>query len=292
MAQGSTSSLSSLSGLLRPERLGDLLTGIVLILVGLIVARALARVFEHSMHQRLTVHQLSVWRRFIHHSLLVLFVIAALREMGFHLSVLLGAAGILTVAIGFAAQTSASNLISGIFLIGEGAFAIGDYIRVGQTEGEVLAIDLLSIKLCTADNLFVRIPNEQIIKSEVINYTRFEIRRLAIPLRIAWREDIGRVRALLLRIAEDNPHCLDEPAPLVTLQNFGESLINLQFAVWVRRENYIAVRDQLQERIKDAFEQAGMAIPYPQFMLNSVGPAPAEMPPGAKKAAPPAAGGQ
>lgn len=279
MAQGSTSSLSGIGSLLRPERLGDLLSGIVLIVVGLIVARAVAGVFEHSMQHRLTTHQLSVWRRFIHHSLLVLFVIAALREMGFNLSVLLGAAGILTIAIGFAAQTSAANLISGIFLIGEGAFAIGDYIRIGQTEGEVLAIDLLSVKLCTGDNLFVRIPNEQIIKSEVINYTRFEIRRLAIPLRLAWREDIGRVRALLLRIAEENPQCLDEPAPLVTLQNFGDSFINLQFAVWVRRENYITVRDQLQERIKDAFEEAGMAIPYPQFTVNAAGWPAAAAPP-------------
>ncbi|MCD6059842.1 MAG: MscS Mechanosensitive ion channel [Moraxellaceae bacterium] len=270
MAQGTSSSFG-LEGLLRPERLGDLVTGIVLILVGVLLARISARLFERSMQQRLTSHQLIVWRRFIHHTLLVLFVIAALREMGFHLSVLLGAAGILTVAIGFASQTSASNLISGIFLIGEGSFAIGDYIRIGQTEGEVLSIDLLSVKLCTADNLFVRIPNEQIIKSEVVNYTRFRIRRLVIPVRVAWREDVGQVRNLLLQIAAELPHCLDEPAPQVWLQNFGDSVINLQFAVWVCRENFIEVRDQLQERIKDAFEKAGMEIPYPQLTINTSG---------------------
>jgi len=133
--------------------------------------------------------------------------------MGFQLSVLLGAAGILSVAIGFASQTSASNLISGLFLIGEGPFAIGDFIRVGTTEGEVLSIDLLSVKLRTPDNLFVRIPNEQLIKSEVVNLTRFAIRRLNLAVGVAYKEDIPRVRHILMQVATDNPLCLNEPAP-------------------------------------------------------------------------------
>ncbi|HET8731759.1 MAG TPA: mechanosensitive ion channel domain-containing protein, partial [Moraxellaceae bacterium] len=145
---------SALDKLLHADRIGDFVTGAVLILVGLLVASIAARVFERSMTARLSTHQLVVWRRVLHHGLLTLFVITALREMGFHLSVLLGAAGVLSVAIGIASQTSASNLISGLFLIGEGSFAIGDTIRVGQTEGEVLAIDLLSVKLVTADNLY------------------------------------------------------------------------------------------------------------------------------------------
>lgn len=266
MAQSSSS--FALEKLLHPERLGDLVTGVVLILVGLLVASIAARVFERSMAPRLSTHQLSVWRRVLHHGLLILFVITALREMGFHLSVLLGAAGVLSVAIGIASQTSASNLISGLFLIGEGSFAIGDTIRVGQTEGEVLSIDLLSIKLVTGDNLYVRIPNEQLIKSEVVNLTRFAIRKLSLALGIAYKEDVKRVRALLLQVAADNPLVLDEPAPQVILQNFGDSAINLQFSVWTRREHYGSMRDQLQETIKEQFDREGIEIPFPQVALS------------------------
>lgn len=265
MAQ--SSSAFSLDKLLHPERLGDLVTGVVLLLVGLLVARMAARVFERSMQPRLTAHQLIVWRRVIHHGLLVLFVITALREMGFHLSVLLGAAGVLSVAIGIASQTSASNLISGLFLIGEGSFAIGDTIRVGQTEGEVVSIDLLSIKLVTGDNLYVRIPNEQLIKSEVTNLTRFAIRRLTLAVSVAWQEDVRRVRERLLALAADNPLCLDEPAPQVILQAFGNAALNLQFSVWTRRENHGLVRDQLQEAIRDAFVREGIALPVTQTQL-------------------------
>ena len=174
--------------------------------------------------------------------------------MGFKLSVFLGAAGILTVAIGFASQTSASNLISGLFLIGEGAFTIGDWIKIGETEGEVLAIDLLSIKLRTIDNLYIRIPNESIIKTPVTNLTRFPIRRVTLTLSVAYEEDIGKVRQLLMRIADQFPLVLNEPRPQVTLQRFADASFDVLFVVWVARENFVTVRDGLHERIKDAFD--------------------------------------
>ncbi|MDQ8038458.1 MAG: mechanosensitive ion channel family protein [Pedobacter sp.] len=264
-----TPSVFSLEHFLRPDRIGDMIAGVILILLGWFLARSLASLFERSMAHRLNQHQLLVRRRLIYHGILLLFIIAALQAMGLNLSVLLGAAGILSVAIGFASQTSASNLISGIFLIGERSFAIGDVIRVGQTEGEVLSIDLLSVKLRTSDNLYVRLPNEQLIKTELINLTRFAIRRINLPVGIAYKEDINRVRLLLLKVAEENPLCLDEPTPEVIMQNFGDSAISLSFYVWVRRENFSNMRDQLQERIKAAFDEAGIEIPFPQVSINA-----------------------
>lgn len=261
MAQATPSPASGLERLLSGDRLGDYLTGLVILLLGWLVARAAARFFETTMGPRLGPHHLIVWRRALHNGLLLLFTLAALREMGFNIGVLLGAAGVMTVAIGFAAQTSASNLISGLFLIGEGSFAIGDYIRVGTTEGEVLAIDLLSVRLCTADNLYVRIPNEQLIRSEVINYTRFPIRRQTLTFAVAWREDVGRVRGLLLDVVAKQPYCLDEPAAQVIMQGFAEEAVNLQLLVWSRRENALKLRDQLQEAIQQAFAVAGVSVP-------------------------------
>lgn len=269
MATSTPAPAFSLDQFLHSDKLGNMITAAVLVLIGWLLARFFAKVFERSMQHRITNHQLIVWRRVIYHGILILFTIAALREMGFHLSVLLGAAGVLSVAIGFASQTSASNLISGLFLIGEGPFAIGDYIRVGNTEGEVLSIDLLSVKLRTPDNLYVRIPNEQLIKTEVTNLTRFAIRRINLPVGIAYKEDIGRVRAILLKVAEQDPSFLDEPAPQVIMQNFGDSAINLMFYVWVRRENFVKMRDRLQESIKEAFDESGIEIPFPQVSINA-----------------------
>ncbi|MDP2227615.1 MAG: mechanosensitive ion channel family protein [Moraxellaceae bacterium] len=237
--------------------------------MGWLLARLLSGAFVRATQHRLTPHQLLMGRRTIFYFILILFTISALREMGFQLSVLLGAAGVLSVAIGFASQTSASNLISGLFLIGEGPFAIGDFIRAGQTEGEVLSIDLLSVKLRTADNLYVRIPNEQLIKSEVVNLTKFPIRRLNLTIGVAYKEDIALVRKTLLHVAAQNPLCLNEPAARVIVQGFGASSVDLLFQVWTRKENFLAMRDTIQEAVKRAFDEEGIEIPFPQVSVNA-----------------------
>src|SRR5262249_54810678 len=118
------------------------------------------------------------------YTVFVLFLFATLDQLGFDLSVLLGAAGIFSVAIGFASQTSASNFISGLFLIFEKVILEGDVITVDGVTGEVMSVDLLSTKIKTADNLFVRIPNEMLIKSKLINLSRFLHRRLDLIITV------------------------------------------------------------------------------------------------------------
>lgn len=211
-------------------------------------------------------------QRVVFYGVLALAVVTALQQMGFNLGVLLGAAGVLTVAVGFASQTSASNVISGLFLIGERAFVVGDTIKLGNTVGEVLSIDLLSVKLRTPDNLFVRVPNETLIKAEIVNLTRFPIRRLDLLIGVNYREDMAKVQRVLQAVAERNPLCLTEPEPLFIFSGFGDSAMNLQFSVWAVRENFLELRNSIQREIKQAFDDNGIDIPYPQRVLHLAEP--------------------
>lgn len=265
----SESFLDRLINLPVSDKTEGFIIGGLLLVFGYLVAFITTAAFVRTMSQRLTAHQLLVWRRAIFYFLFLLFAISSLHEMGFKISVLLGAAGVFTVAIGFASQTSASNLISGLFLIGEGSFVVGDTIQVNKTIGEVLSIDLLSIKLRTADNIYVRIPNEQLIKSEVMNLTRFAIRRVPININIAYKEDIRKVRRVLLDLADKNPLVLDEPKPQVVVQNFADSAITLNFNVWTRKENFLDIKDAMQESIKLAFDEHQVEMPFPQITINS-----------------------
>lgn len=249
------------------ERFFTLIRALIIVAVGWLAARLVSAGLVKLVRTRATAHQLVLWRRAGFYFVLGLFLVSALREMGFNLGVLVGAAGIVTLAIGFASQTSASNLISGLFLLAERPFTVGDVIKVGGTTGEVLSVDLLSVKLRTFDNLFVRIPNETLIKSEVTTLTRFPIRRLDVQVGVAYKEDVGRVREVLAWVADRNPLCLEEPKPLYIFQGFGESSLNMQFSVWAKRENFLDLRNSIHEEIKRAFDENGIEIPFPHRTL-------------------------
>ena len=196
-----------------------------------------------------------------------LIVLMVLRELGFKLTALLGAAGIVGVAVGFASQTSLSNLISGLFLLGEKPFQAGDVLQVGATLGKVVSIDLLSCKLQTFDNKFIRIPNENLIKTEFTNMTRYPIRRYDMDIGVAYKEDIERIIAVLKDVADNNPLCLDEPEPIVVFRGFGDSSINFTFGVWVVSGHYVDLRNTIAHDVKTRFDKEGIEIPFPHRTL-------------------------
>ena len=254
------------------DRLSEILVAIILCFIGFLIARLVSNTFIRTIGSRLNAHQRLLWRRGIFYFIFLLFIMTSLREAGFKLSVFLGAAGILTVALGFASQTSATNLISGLFLIGEGSFEVGDTIQItlirGQTiEGQVISIDLLSVKLLTLDNVYIRLPNEQLIRTPVMNLSKYPIRRIPITLAINFHEDIIKVRQVLLDVAAKYPLVMDDPKATVTVTAFRESSIELLFSVWCRQENALKVRDEMQERVRNGFVENQIEIPVPKMGL-------------------------
>ena len=252
---------------LSSDKIWNVSRAIILVIVGAVVAKLVSSALMKTAGEKMDNHRAMLLKRGSYYLILILFLITALRELGFNLSVLLGAAGVFTVAVGFASQTSASNLISGLFLMAERSFSIGDVIRIGTTTGEVLTIDLLSVKLRTFDNLFVRIPNETLIKSEVTTLTRFPIRRLDILLGVAYKEDLKKVRSVLDEVSNKNPLCLEEPKPLYIFQKFGESSLDIQYSVWAKREKFLELKNSIHEEIKNAFDEHAIEIPFPHRTL-------------------------
>ncbi|MCI2283836.1 mechanosensitive ion channel family protein [Colwellia sp. MSW7] len=254
-------------GMLETSHLYLFSQALVYFVVGFFIAKAMSSAAAKIAQNKLTTHGVFLLKRTVFYTLLGLFALSALKHIGIDLTILLGAAGIFTVAIGFASQTSASNLISGLFLMIERPFSISDVIKVDDIIGEVISIDLLSVKLRTFDNLFVRIPNESMIKSAVTTLTKFPIRRADLKLGIAYKEDIEQVRKILLTIAEKNVICLEEPAPLFILTGFGASSVDIQFSVWAKRENFLTLKNEMYQNIKKTFDEQGIEIPFPHISV-------------------------
>lgn len=257
------------------ETAGDAITwlaafkALAIIICGWVVGRLVSRIFKRGAALRLGAHHLSIYSRLVFYSIFTLFAVSAIHQLGFEISVLLGAAGILTVALGFASQTSASNLISGLFLLGEKPFQVGDVLRVEGDTGEVISIDLLSVKLRTFDNLYVRIPNEMLIKSKFVNLTKFPIRRMDLVVGVAYRENLDQVIRLLLELAGSNPCCLEEPQPFCRVTQFNSSSVDLQLSVWGRREVVRELKSDLMKTIKETFDEHEIEIPFPHVSLYS-----------------------
>jgi small-conductance mechanosensitive channel len=256
-----------LEGFLTPERLTSITKAIATFLVGVLVARFASAGVGKLLAARAGAHEVLIVKRLTFYTIAALVVVSALSQLGVNLSVLLGAAGILTVALGFASQTSASNLISGLFLMAERPFVAGDWLVVGDSIGEVLSIDLLSVKIRLFNNTLVRIPNENLIKEQLTNLTPFPIRRVDLNVGVAYKEDIQRVRDVLSDIADRNPNALDEPRPQFFFERFGDSALELRLGVWTRKENFVTLRNELMIAIKEAFDREGIEIPFPHRML-------------------------
>jgi small-conductance mechanosensitive channel len=239
----------------------------ITLLVGIAALRFLLYLSAKTFLKRLSEHSRLIIRNILLYTGSTILVITVLRQIGLDVSTLLGAAGIIGVAVGFASQTSVSNVISGIFLLSERPFEVGDVIKVGDTTGIVSSIDLMSIKIRTFDNLFIRIPNQMVLNTEVTNITRFPIRRMDFTFQVAYKEDLERVRKVLLELVEANPYALKEPEPLWILQGFGESGINVLLGVWFQKQDFLNLKNSLLQEIKERFEREHIEIPFPHRTL-------------------------
>ncbi len=254
------------------EKIFNLFWAILIMFIGIFLSRRVEGLVNRL--KQLELSQRALFTRFAKYGVITIATASALAQLGFDLRVLLGAAGILTVAIGFAAQTSASNLISGIFLMVEKPFVVGDIVDVAGTRGEVMAIDIISCKIRLFSNLMVRIPNETMVKSSITNLSYFPIRRFDITVGIGYQSDVKAVRDLMLKAATEHPLCLTEPEPIFSFAGFGDSSMNILFQVWTLKDNVLKVQTDLFIEIKERFDKAGIEIPFPVRTLQIEGGGP------------------
>jgi small-conductance mechanosensitive channel len=226
-----------LSHFFTEDRLTELASASFILVLTLVVARVAGRSVRHLIAARGDPQRAILAGRLTTWTALVIGLGMSLDELGFKLRVLLGAAGVLSVAVGFASQTTLSNLISGFFLFGERPFRLGDTVEIDTIVGEVLSIDMMSTTLRTMDNRFVRIPNELVIKTKVTNHTRFPLRRLELTVPVAANVDFAALKAALLDLADKNALVLVEPAPSVFIGAFADNTLQVQLWLWTRTKN-------------------------------------------------------
>jgi small-conductance mechanosensitive channel len=208
----------------------------------------------------------------------IVSVIIALDILGINVMPFVAGAGVMGVAVGFAAKDTLSNLIAGILLIIDRPFEIGDRIEVWSapagcaTWGDVIDIGLRATKIKTTDNIIIVIPNNEIMKRDIVNYTLISSQiRVRINIGVAYDTPIEKSKQVLLSVAAQAEWISKTPKPKVVVRNFGESSVDLQLRVWIndarQRMNTISF---VTDRAKSEFEAHGIEIPYPKRDIHII----------------------
>jgi small-conductance mechanosensitive channel len=180
----------------------------------------------------------------------------------------LASAGIVGIAVGFAAKDTIANLFAGVFILADAPYKIGDFINLDTGErGEVSHIGLRSTRLLTRDDIEVTIPNSVIGTAKIVNETggRWPRERIRIPVGVAYGSDVDLVERVLLEVGKGSDLVCDDPEPLVRFRNFGESGLDFELLVWIN-EPVLRGRTlhELHRAIYKAFAREGIEIPYPK----------------------------
>lgn len=243
--------------------------GIVLVtLLVWVCYKVIVKSLKKIPETKLSAPRQEFLRKVIKYTAYFLTVMYILGLFGVKLSAIWGAAGIAGVAIGFAAQTSVSNIISGIFVITEGALRIGDTVIVDGITGIVDSTSLLSVRIHTFDNQMVRIPNSTIINSNLTNNSYHKVRRITISVDISYETDMAYALETIKKVPALCPTVLDTPAPNAWYDGFGESGIKLTLAVWFNPETFIDTKNEVYIGIKKVFDESGIEIPFNQVDVH------------------------
>lgn len=180
----------------------------------------------------------------------------------------IAAMGIFGLAISLAVKDSLSNLAGGLSVLFTRPFALGDYVSIGATEGNVQEIRLNYTVLSTVDNKIIHIPNGDVAKAQITNFTGVEKRRLDLSFSIAYEDNFIQAESIILKILDRHPLALKDPEPMVRILEHGASAIVLCCRVWVQTPDYWTLHFDLLEEVKKAFDEEGITIPYNQLDVH------------------------
>ena len=256
---------------------GVLVASVVLgIIVSRLIKRALARRDAEGFMVDLTARAAGT-------AVFVAGFVYALARLGVRIGPLLGALGILGIAVAFALKDTLENLISGIIFQVRGPFKKGDEIAVGglgdERQGRVVEVNSRSVVIDTPDGERLFVPSASLISEPIVNLTRFSRRRTTLVVEVAYGTDLRRVDQVLRPAVQAIDGVLDQPACDVRITTFAASGVEVAVRFWhtPRIAEMWRVRDEVAKTVSQALTDAGIAIPFPQTVVHFAdgdGPAP------------------
>lgn len=247
----------------------NLVVAIAILMVGRWVARRLTGLAIRAAARSGLDETLSRFLQHVVYALLLTFVVlAALEQLGIDttsLAAVIAAAGL---AVGLALQGSLSNFAAGVMIVFFKPFQVGDFVETGGKSGVVEEIQIFSTLLRTGDNIQIIIPNSAVTSATITNFSAESTRRINLVVSCGYNDDLRAVRQFLEHLIAADDRILDDPAPVVAVNELAASSVDFVVRPWVRSEDYWTTRCDLTEAVKLGFDEHGFTIPYPSHDVH------------------------
>jgi len=247
----------------------DLLRGLGILIVGFILVRWIMKLIERYEKKLKMEPTLKGFLKTVIRVLLyVLVIMTAANTMGIPLTSILTLFASAGVAVSLALQGVLTNLIGGLILLVVKPVRVGEYVKIGDSEGTITSVGIYYTEMNTIDNRHISLPNGSLTNTAIINYTREGTRRLDLVFSVSYNSDMDQVYKTLRAVAAEDSAVLADPAPEIVLSQCGNSSLDFTMKVWVKSSDYLPSSFRLLDSGKRALDQAHIEIPYPQMDVH------------------------
>ena len=244
----------------------DIAGAFAVLIIGLVLAGIISRWVERAMTRssRFEPTVANFLSSVVKYALWALVLVTVLAQFGVETTSILAALGGMALAVGLALQGTLSNVASGVMILVQKPFKVGEAISAGAVTGTVQQIGLFTTELKQFDGLFVMVPNSELWNQAIVNFTRHATRRLELVVGIGYGDSMDQARRELLALAEADDRVLEDPAPVTFVNSLDDSSVGIGMRVWCKTPDYLGLSWDLTEAAKARFDETGISIPFPQ----------------------------
>jgi small conductance mechanosensitive channel len=244
----------------------DIAGAFAVLVIGLLLAGIISRWVDRVMTRssRFEPTVANFLSSLVKYALWALVLVTVLGQFGVQTTSILAALGGMALAVGLALQGTLSNVASGVMILVQKPFKVGEAINAGSVTGTVQQIGLFTTELKQFDGLFVMVPNSELWNQAIVNYNRHPTRRLELVVGIAYGDSMARAREELLKLALTDDRVLDDPEPVTFVSSLDDSSVGIGMRVWCSTPDYLGLSWDMTEAVKARFDDVGISIPFPQ----------------------------
>lgn len=249
----------------------NIFSAVLSVVISLVLIKILTRVLERALgRSKLDPPLQTLLRTVLKGALWSVAAIIVLGCLGIEVTSLVAVLSVVGLAFSLALQNFLSNVAGGMQLLASHPFAVGDFVDAGGCSGTVAEIGMFYTKLTTPDNKLVQLPNSTIVSANITNFSAQPTRRVELTVSASYDAPTEQVLALLSRMAADHPLVLDDPAPMVHVDSYGDSAVGYVLRAWCANTDYWTVYYDLMDGFKPAFDNAGIEMTYPHVNVHMV----------------------